>query len=183
TAAHELRNPIQPILGLSVILQSKEGNIEQYKDLLDIITRSARRLQRLTEDIVDVAKIESQTLKLNKSEINLKEVILNSVIDFKTQIKSEGKDDRVKLDFISVNENEDIFVKADKGRITQVISNLLSNAIKFTGDGIITIKTIRSIDKKITTDINSQQFVLVSIEDRGKGIDAAISDKLFNKFE
>jgi signal transduction histidine kinase len=182
-AAHELRNPIQPILGLSTILQSKEGNIEQYKDLLDIITRSARRLQRLTEDILDVAKIESQTLKLNKSEFNLKEVILNSVIDFKTQIKGEGKDDRVKLDYIFVNENEDIFVKADKGRITQVISNLLSNAIKFTEDGIITIKMIRSIDKKIATDINSQQFVLVSIEDSGKGIDAAISDKLFNKFE
>lgn len=182
-AAHELRNPIQPILGLSVILQSKEGNIEQYKDLLDIITRSARRLQRLTEDILDVAKIESQTLKLNKSEFNLNEVILNCVIDFNAQIKSEGKDDRLKLDFIFVNENEDIFVEADKGRITQVISNLLSNAIKFTEEGAITVKMIRSVDKKITPDIDSQQFVLVSIEDTGKGIDAAIGHKLFNKFE
>jgi hypothetical protein len=95
-AAHELRNPIQPILGLSAILQSKaEGDIKDYRELLDIIYRSAKRLQQLTEDILDVARIESQTLHLNKSQFNLKEVILNAIADSKTQLKSEGKDNKV----------------------------------------------------------------------------------------
>jgi signal transduction histidine kinase len=77
-AAHELRTPIQPILGLSDVLVSKKGDIEQYKELLDAIIRNAKRLQKLTEDILDVTKIESQSLQLKKQRINLNEVILSS---------------------------------------------------------------------------------------------------------
>jgi signal transduction histidine kinase len=80
-AAHELRTPVQPILGLIEILFSKKGNIESYKGFLDAIFRNAKRLQRLTEDILDVTRIESQTLKLNKRRFNLKDVIVNCIDD------------------------------------------------------------------------------------------------------
>jgi signal transduction histidine kinase len=181
-AAHELRNPIQPILALSDILQSKEdGDIKQYRELLNVINRSAKKLQRLTEDILDVSKIESQTLKLNKNQFNLKDVTINTLVDFKTQLKSEDKDNKIKLDFVS-KENEDTFVYADLGRITQVLSNLLSNALKFTEEGSITVRMKREKDNNAANN-NSHELVVVSIQDRGKGIDPAVKDKLFEKFE
>jgi signal transduction histidine kinase len=181
-AAHELRNPIQPILGLSTILRSKaEGDIKQYRELLDVIYRNAKRLQQLTEDILDVAKIESQTLNLNKSQFNLKEIILNTIADIKTHLKSEGKDNKVTLDFIS-NKEEDIFLYGDPGRITQVIYNFLSNAIKFTDEGIITIRMKRYGDNNNATNNNNQQSVVVSVQDTGTGIDPTVKDRLFEKF-
>ena len=179
-AAHELRTPIQPILSLSAILQSKEeGNIKQYRELLDVINRSAKKLQRLTEGILDVSRIESQTLKLNKSQFNLKELILHILADSKAELKSIGKDNKINLEFVS-KKNEDTFVHADQGRITQVISNLLSNAVKFTEEGSITIKIKR---EKGDDNANSHELIVVSIQDTGKGIDPAVKDKLFEKFE
>jgi two-component system, OmpR family, sensor histidine kinase VicK len=181
-AAHELRNPIQPILALSAILRSKEeGNIKENRELLDVIHRSAKKLQRLTEDILDVSKIESQTLSLNKSQFNLKEVALNTLADLKFQLKTEDKDNNIKLDFIS-KENEDTFVYADLGRIIQVFSNLLSNAIKFTEEGSITVKMKRERGDNNAANNDHQELVVVSIRDTGKGIDPTIKNKLFEKF-
>ena len=80
-AAHELRNPIQPILSLSQLLLSKTGNIEQYNDLLDTVSRNAKRLNRLTEDLLDLTKIESQSLQLHTERFNLNHVILNVIDD------------------------------------------------------------------------------------------------------
>ena len=90
-AAHELRTPIQPILGLSEVLLSREGNIEQYHEFLDAINRNAKRLQRLTEDILDVTKIESQSLKLNKQTFNLRNVIMSVLADHKKEDKIVAK--------------------------------------------------------------------------------------------
>jgi signal transduction histidine kinase len=186
-AAHELRSPIQPILGLSdTLLSKKEIDTKQYRELLQVINRNAKRLRRLTEDILDVTRIESQTLNFKRSHFNLKEVILNTITDFKTQIKSEeGKDNKVNLHFISAQDNvENIFICGDQGRITQVIYNLLNNAIKFTHEGSITIK-MKKIEKdnNITSNYDRQeQIVVVSIQDTGIGIDPTIEGKLFNKF-
>jgi signal transduction histidine kinase len=69
-AAHELRTPVQPILGLSEVLRSKIKDTKQL-ELLDIITRNAKRLQRLTDGILDVTEIESQSLKLNKEKFGI----------------------------------------------------------------------------------------------------------------
>lgn len=162
-AAHELRTPIQPILGLSEVLLSKEGNIEQYKGLLNVISRNAKRLQRLTEDILDVTKIESQSLKLNKQTFNLRDVIMSVLAD----------NNRSQIRLLCLN-NEDIIVNADKERVTQVISNLLSNAIKFTNEG-----------EEISVDIkrdNTAKQIDISVKDAGQGIDAEIYPRLFTKF-
>jgi two-component system, OmpR family, sensor histidine kinase VicK len=88
-AAHELRTPVQPILGLSDVLVSKKGDIEQYRELLDAIKRSAKRLQKLTEDILDVTKIESQSLQLRKERINLNKVILGVIAEYANQIEKK----------------------------------------------------------------------------------------------
>src|SRR5215218_3972521 len=175
-AAHELRTPIQPILGLSEILRSRlrrtggggEGEgVEQGQEILDIIIRNANRLQRLAEDILDATRIESQSLKLNKERFNLNELISNAVQDYRNQIEKHNKS--IKL--LYSPSKQDIVVEADRSRLTQVISNLLNNAVKFTTEGTISIST----EKK-------DNQVIVSVKDTGSGIDPEILPRLFSKF-
>jgi len=181
--AHELRTPIVPIITLSELLYSKvkaENKIqknlskedEKKQEFLEVILRNCYRLYRLTEDILDVTKIESQSLKMNKEIFQLNEIIENVVKDYKEIInKKRYGSDLIKIGYEPNNNN--IFLKADKGRITQVLSNLLDNALKFTTEGSINITTKR---------IKDNQEVLVSIKDNGTGIDPQIFPELFKKF-
>ena len=166
-AAHELRTPTQSILGYAEILEMES---ERSRQLANPILRNAIRLQRLTGDILDVTRIESQTLRLNKEEFDLNEVISNVIKDFKSQIDSE----KIKLvyEYSRVN---NIIVNADKNRLNQVISNLISNSIKFSqGEwGIISITTKKEQDSKTVT---------INVKDTGKGIDPEIIPRLFTKF-
>jgi len=170
-AAHELRTPIQPILGLSEVLYTKIKDIEQ-RQLLEAITRNAKRLQQLTEDILDVSKIETQSLKLKKEQFNLNDVISNFIQDYTKQIKKGSSISNVKLFYKPTADNMlSVVIEADKARLAQVISNLLSNAVKFTKEGTIFIST----EKK-------DNHILVSVKDTGKGIDPEILPRLFSKF-
>jgi signal transduction histidine kinase len=165
-ASHELRTPIQPILGLSEVLHDKIKDTKQI-ELIDAIIRNAKRLQQLTEDILDVTKIESQSLKLNKERFNLSELISTIVEEYKNEI---GKDNgNIKL--VNSIIKDTVIIEADRHRISQVISNLIDNAIKFTKKGTITI----SIEKK-------DDWAIVSIKDTGTGIEPEIMPKLFSKF-
>jgi signal transduction histidine kinase len=177
-AAHELRTPIQPIISMSDVLLSKIKDSEQ-REFLEVVIRNAKRLQRLTEDILDVARIETESLTLRKSQFNLKGLIVNTITDYKNHVKREGKQNKVELELITSKKdnNKDIFVYGDEGRITQVISNILSNAIKFTNEGTIAVK----IGKTIYNN-NQVGLVTISIKDTGKGIDPTVIGKLFQKF-
>ena len=191
-AAHELRNPIQPILGMaqivkSVITQKKEVNINQTCDHLDIIIRNARKLQRLTDDVLDINRIETNSLHIRKDTFNLKELIQVLVDDYKSPNNNEKKYDsniyrNIELSclFPSITkdrQNADLFpIEADRDRISQVISNLLSNALKFTNEDDTIYVTI---EKKDTGSIGE---VTVSIKDTGTGIDPEIFPRLFTKF-
>jgi two-component system sensor histidine kinase VicK len=169
-AAHELRTPIQPILGLTQVVRSKIKE-PQEQELLDVTIRNAKRLQRLTDDILDVTKIESKSLNLNKEQFNLNDVITNAINDAITNDSPLKKEkDAIKLEY----KHQDAFIQADKGRIIQVISNLLNNAIKFTQEGTISI----SLQKK--DDDNSH--IVISVKDNGQGINSEILPKLFTKF-
>jgi signal transduction histidine kinase len=182
-AAHELRTPIQPILSLSQVLQSKINDTKQL-ELLEAIVRNAKRLQRLTDDILDVTKIESKSLNLNKEKFNLNDVIFNVTKDLSNH-NEKTNNNNGKLKLLYEPNKEDIFVEADKERITQVVSNLLNNSVKFTEEGTI------SIDAKVQQEDNNNNnnnsgrghdIVVVSIKDTGEGIDAEILPKLFTKF-
>ncbi|MFZ0203734.1 MAG: ATP-binding protein, partial [Nitrososphaeraceae archaeon] len=171
-AAHELRTPIQPILGLSEIMRPKVNSEDQV--YVDVIVRNAKRLQRLTEEILDVTKIESQSLKIEAEEFNLKDVIVNCINDviLDKHLTNDGKD-KPKI----LYDPEDLPLKADKNRISQVVSNLMSNALKFSSGGTISVQTsLKSNDK------NNNNEVIVSIKDNGQGIDPEILPRLFSKF-
>ena len=172
-AAHELRTPIQPILGLSEIIRPKVNT--EDRGYVDVIIRNARRLQRLTEEILDVTKIESQSLKLKKDEFNLNDVIVNCINDI-TMNRQFNNNDKVKKQNILYEPN-DILLKADRGRVSQVISNLLSNAAKFTPEGTISIVS----DLNDNQD-NKNDEAIINVKDNGQGIDPDMLPKLFSKF-
>jgi two-component system, OmpR family, sensor histidine kinase VicK len=175
-AAHELRTPIQPILSLSQVLQSKIKDTKQ-RELLDAIVRNAKRLQRLTNDILDVTKIESHSLNLNKEQFELSNVISNCISDI------EDQDEKVrngKLELFYEPSKQDIFVEADRVRISQVISNLLNNAVKFTEDGAVSIDVV--VKENNNNGNNNGNIIIVSVKDSGEGIDPEILPKLFTKF-
>jgi two-component system, OmpR family, sensor histidine kinase VicK len=162
-AAHELRTPIQPILGLSEIIRPKVN--EQERGYMDVIIRNAKRLHRLTEDILDVTKIESQSLRFKNERLNLNTVIMNVLSEYESQIKGNVT--------ITSTAKEDFLVEGDKGRLSQVLSNLLNNAIKFTQEGTIVISA---------KSINNDNATIVSVKDTGIGISTEIFPRLFEKF-
>jgi signal transduction histidine kinase len=169
-AAHELRTPVQPILGLSqVLIAEKKGG--KHSELLLVINRNAERLQQLIEDILDVTKIESQSLHLRIQKFNLNHLISSVISEHKNMIERQQCHKKIVFDF-----KDDINIEGDKGRISQVVSNLLSNSIKFTkeeGSIIITSEQKKEGNKNI---------VVVSVKDAGPGIDSEILPRLFTKF-
>jgi two-component system, OmpR family, sensor histidine kinase VicK len=174
-AAHELRTPIQPILGLSQILSNKLINTE-YSDHLNIIVKNALKLQRLTEDILDVQKIESKTMNLKKERFHLSKLILDIVRDYKNHLQNKnGNKDDVEINANVANKDIPVFIEADRYRVTQVITNLVSNAVKFTIKGRILI----CLDQKKG---NNPPEVLVSVTDTGQGIDPHILPRIFSRF-
>jgi two-component system sensor histidine kinase VicK len=134
-AAHELRTPIQPILSLAEVIHSQiidddgknnNNQIKKYLESLAVIIRNAKRLQQLSEALLDITKIERKTLRLSKEKFDLNDVIINSIDDL--ILGSEFNNRAVQL----LYQPQTVFLEADKGRISQVISNLLSNAFKST---------------------------------------------------
>ena len=187
-AAHELRTPIQPILGLSEIALARNEKIldrddPQLKETLEVIVRNAKRLHRLTDDILDVTRIDSKILKLNKESVDIDEIIDDVIDDFRNKV-DHSNDKKVKLVRVikgqlnkSKHDAESHSVTkliCDKNRVMQIISNLTSNAIKFSSNnGIITIS------KEISNDNKS---IVISVIDKGSGIDPEIFPRLFSKF-
>ena len=168
-AAHELRTPIQPILGLSEILHSKIENTE-HNEILDVIIRNAKRLQRLTENILDITRVDSQSLKLNKSKFTLTDLISNILDEYKHKIEIK----RINVELLyNPAEPKDSIIEADAQRIAQVISNLLDNAVTFTPEG-------GTISLNIHKENNN--WITVSVKDTGIGIDPEIAPHLFTKF-
>jgi signal transduction histidine kinase len=177
-AAHELRTPIQPIIGLSEFIRSKKGSIEQYGELIDVIIRNGKRLKRLTEDILDVSKIESQSLKLRKEKFELKDMIVHRIAEHEERDNKVLQNTNIKLNILT--RDDGIFVYADKERIARVIDNLLINAVNFTKEGTITI-TIKDRDLHDKKE-NTTAIAIVDIMDTGEGIAAQIQSRLFTKF-
>ena len=169
-AAHELRTPIQPLLGAAELIESQfqgKDKIEVTHPEIEMILRNAKRLERLSSDILEVSRIESGALRLNRETFSLAYIIAGAVKDAMNQ--SNFKPDKLTIRYHA----DDIFVHADREKTIQVITNLLTNAIKFTDEGTISVTTQRDKDNKLA---------LVTVRDSGSGIDSEIVSKLFEKF-
>jgi two-component system, OmpR family, sensor histidine kinase VicK len=167
-ASHEMKTPTQAILGMSGLLQYYP---EKKDELIEIIRRNAKRLQALTSDILDVTRIESQTLQLEKERFNVYDLLADVAKDYTERVKSDNKN--IELIYNQKEANHHIPVEADKGRITQVLSNILNNALKFTDEGRIIVNAHEDYNKK---------EIIISVTDTGSGINKDIFAKLFSKF-
>ena len=169
-AAHELRTPIMPILGLSQLLYEKvlNKNLKQeiLKESLQIIVRNSSRLHKLIESLLDVIRIESDKLRLNKERFDIYKLVNDTINDFVNKFENTEKNI---FKVVYSDDNDDgkdgiIFVYADRDRIQEVISNLLNNAYKFTENGQIIVKIKKKID-------NENKQVKIIVKDSGTGIE------------
>ncbi|HEX5186754.1 MAG TPA: HAMP domain-containing sensor histidine kinase, partial [Nitrososphaeraceae archaeon] len=164
--AHELKNPIQPILGFSDMIQNnKRLDSDQKNELLKIISRNARKLDIMTNNILDYARMENNIFNLNLESFDIIQVIEELLSDYSIQVSKKS----IKIDLDTSFKK--IIIQADKIRVIEVLDNLLSNSIKFTEKGQITI----SIQPK-------SHSVVITITDTGSGIHEEDHKKIFSKF-
>ena len=183
-ASHELRTPTQAILSYSELLQKHP---ERKDEMIQAMSRNAERLRKLTDDILDVTRIESDTLMLKIEQLDIGELISNIIEDYRNQIEKNNDDVELHYYYEAKKYDSKIIVKADRARLIQVISNLLDNAIKFTkkqdnnkrGSIYVTAEKKRNQN---TENGNKEQEVIIRIKDTGKGIDPQIMPRLFTKF-
>ena len=182
-AAHELRTPVQPILSLSAVLRDTANGlfnfdgrdkVKQQNEMIDVIARNAIRLKDLTNDILDVSRIEASNLKLDKERVNLNETIRTVIKEISTT-NNEVREGAIAIQFMDARKNNgtDCYLDADKSRLVQVLTNLINNSIKFTEEGTIGV----TIENGYV-----QNHVIVRIKDTGRGIDPEIIPRLFTKF-
>ncbi|HET6726805.1 MAG TPA: sensor histidine kinase [Nitrososphaeraceae archaeon] len=174
-AAHEFRTPIQSVLGYSEMIHANLKNFDQY---FEKIIRNAKRLEKLTEDVLDVSRIEGKNLQLSKSYFDLNQTIKQVIEDH----QKEALNKEVQIIFDS-KKNIPATVYADEARLQQVIDNLLSNAINFTQNGTITITAYRAqVDTKGEIDESDRESIVVEMRDTGTGINSEMLPRLFDKF-
>jgi signal transduction histidine kinase len=191
-AAHELRTPIQPIIGLSEILRSRIKSNDgvntntinaENQEFVDVILRNGQRLGKLVEDVLDVAKIESQSLELHKERFDLNELITSTIDDImaaeaESMVYGLPARRKAKNNVKITYQPRSLLVYADRNRVAQVISNLLNNALKFTSEGHVIITAVKKKDK----NSSNRDVAIVSVCDTGSGVDPEIMPRLFNKF-
>ena len=172
-AAHELRTPIQALLGITDLIESKtdirKEKVELSRAIIEMMIRNVTRLERLSANILDASRIESNTLKLNKEVFDLNQKVLQVIDDLKIATYRERKN--IKIVSNSIPDKLEIY--ADKSRIFEVLSNLIRNSIRF------------SDEEEATITVNVEQkegYAVVEVRDNGRGIDPEIMPKLFTKF-
>lgn len=164
--SHELRSPLNAILGWSKILLTKQVDEETRKNALETIERSARFQTKLINDLVDSARVASGKLRLEYSPTNIYEIVKNS---FQAQ-KPIAEARNISFEFKSNSEQISVF--GDAGRLQQVFGNLISNALKFTPiDGRVWIEIRKATDT-----------VEVTVSDSGHGIDPKALPNIFRQF-
>jgi K+-sensing histidine kinase KdpD len=172
-AAHELRTPIQALLGITDLIESKtdirKEKVELSRAIIEMMIRNVTRLERLSANILDASRIESNTLKLNKEVFDLNQKVLQVIDDLKIITYRERKN--IKIVSNSITDKLEIY--ADKSRIFEVLSNLIRNSIRFSDEEEATIMV--NVEQK-------EGYAVVEVRDNGRGIDPEIMPKLFTKF-
>jgi len=175
-AAHELRNPIQPIIGFSELLYSKIDN-QEHRRLLDEVILNAKRLERLARLMLDVTRIENNSLVLTREAVDASRILKDIVDSYNHKLEeknAEINNENTKLTIIQKG-IKNINASIDRVRITQVFCNILDNAVSFSHEGKIHV--ISKVEKQ-----SGQHFLIISVKDTGPGIDPEILSKLFTKF-
>ena len=183
--SHELRTPMNAILGFSQILQQELSHNESYSKYLGIIARSGEHLLGLINDVLEMAKIESGRSHLTLKDINLRQLITTVTQMFNLRV--EEKDLTLELD---ISPNLPYSIKADEGKLRQILINLMSNAVKYTSEGKIIVRAYPisfimnpSSDMADPVMQNITTGIHIDVQDTGAGIHPMELDLLFQAFE
>ncbi len=162
-AAHEIRTPFTPILMTAdnVEPQNPASDVVLTRPQYDIIVRNTKRLRQLANDILDVSKMENNTLALRMERLDLGLLVADALADVRSMAEANGNE-------IKIETRQKLSVEADPARIRQVVANLMSNAGKFTEQGTITVTVDRAGDQ-----------AMVQVKDTGIGIDPEILPRLY----
>jgi len=176
-AAHDLRSPIQPILVMSELARSNPAHLEEA---LSIIVKEAKKLKKLADDLLDLAKIENGSLSYDMKKVKandiLKEIVEVGRVCLLGQTATGSKNDPQvpsRVEIVAALVHNDIELLADKDRMIQALSNIMGNSIKFTKEGQITVQT-RILDDK--------GIFVIEIIDTGPGIPKEVLSTLFERF-
>ncbi len=176
-AAHELRTQIQPIHGISEILRNSVQNTKD-NGLVEVTPRNAQRLKKLSEDILEVSKMESDAMSLNKEQFKVHDEMVDTIKHYKNNVNNKN------IQFEYATHDDDLTVLADRSSICRVISNLISNSIKFIPRGDWSVVITINADRNKIADSNGdgKEKVAVIVKDTGIGKDEKIFLKLYTKF-
>jgi signal transduction histidine kinase len=167
-AAHELRTPLQPIIGVMGLydISAKEGEVIQVKTQdMRLVARNAALLEHLCSDILDACRIDNNTLVMDKAKIDFVRLVSEIIEDARKQVSGRSE-------FILVKREAAMFVDGDWNRLRLVLGNLLDNAIKLSSGGMISVTVERIQNDKVRTAIAST----------GTGISPEMMSTIFQKF-
>jgi signal transduction histidine kinase len=168
-AAHELRTPIQPMLGIAEMMSSGldgKDKVEVSREDIEMLERNANRLERLSSQLLEMARIEGNSMQLDLVQVDITTKIRNVIANAHSTLQKN-------IEIKYTEPDEPLAVRADRTKLFEVISNLLNNAIKFTQHGSITISAQPSSDGS---------EVIIRVADTGSGIHPEILPRLFTKF-
>jgi PAS domain S-box-containing protein len=166
TLAHELRNPLAPLRnGLQIARLTSKADAP-FLRTIDMMDRQLTHLVRLVDDLLDVGRISTGKIELRRREVTLREILSNSAEAARTAIDTHGHELSV------VSDTEDLWVRGDFDRLTQIFSNLLTNAAKYTESG-------GKIELRVTRE---EDWGVVSVTDNGIGIPASDLLHIFELF-
>ncbi|MDT8392409.1 MAG: tetratricopeptide repeat protein [Bacteroidales bacterium] len=169
--SHELRTPMNGIMGFTDLLQRDNATEEQRKIYISYIASSSRQLLRVLNDIIDISAIETNQLELTNESCNLDEIMTGLLHTFEQEKKDREKD-HIEIIYEAPGENDKINIIADKRRLSQIIFNLLSNALTFTREGRI------SFGYKVTDNA----MIRIFVKDTGIGIERSKFEMIFDRF-
>lgn len=166
TLAHELRNPLAPILNAVQLIRSANCSAEEMAEIHEIVDRQATHMVRLVDDLLEVSRITNGKIQLQCAEVSLADVVRNAVETSRPLIEASGLELRVRLPA------ERLVVDGDVVRLTQVLANLLNNAAKYTADGGQIFLTVEQIEGDAA----------IRVRDTGLGIPPAMLGEVFQMF-
>lgn len=174
SVSHEFRTPLTLLLGpVEDLLKRGKDEISVGKDILEMMKRNGKRLQRLINQLLDISKLETGKVKLHVSEGNLEEQVRTLVNSFLSL--AESKEIRYECNLPETNRT----VYFDRDKLEKILTNLISNAFKFTpaeGEIVVNLQYVKTIES------DTPQYVEMKVIDTGMGIPEEMAEKIFDRF-
>ncbi|PLX15183.1 MAG: hypothetical protein C0599_17165 [Salinivirgaceae bacterium] len=169
--SHEVRTPVNSIVGFSDLLADPDLTIDQREEFITMITKSSQTLVKMFDNIIDASKLQSNQISFRKEWFDIKDILKEIEIELRED-ESRNIDDKVFINVIYPDENQKIKMYTDIFRVRQVMGQLIENAIEHTEEGEI----------EIGAKLGDRQ-IRFYVKDSGKGIDKDKQSEIFSLFE